>query len=127
MLKMTKIRLQKIDDIDMHLFIEKGMSVGISCISKRHAKVDDNKTIMYRDANNLYGWAMIQSLPACDFKWLSKKQINDFVLDSIDESSSIGYILECDLEYCKTLHDLHNEYRLCPENVEVSSDIVKIL
>ena len=30
MLKMTKIRLQKINDIDMHLFIEKGMGGGIS-------------------------------------------------------------------------------------------------
>ena len=79
---------------------------------------------MYWDANKLYGWAMIQSLPACDFKWLNKKEINDFVLDSIDENSSIGYILECDLEYCKELHDLHNDYPLCPEKIEVSSDML---
>ena len=79
---------------------------------------------MYWDANKLYGWAMIQSLPACDFKWLNKKEINDFVLDSFDENSSIGYILECDLEYCKELHDLHNDYPLCPEKIEVSSDML---
>lgn len=24
---------------------------------------------MYLDANNLYGWSMIQSLPVGDFKW----------------------------------------------------------
>ena len=30
MLKMTGIKLQKIDNIDMHLFIEKGMRGGIS-------------------------------------------------------------------------------------------------
>ena len=47
MLKMTRIKLQKIDDIDMHLFIEKGMRGGISYISKIYAKVDDNKTKMY--------------------------------------------------------------------------------
>ena len=55
MLKMTKIRPQKINDIDMHLFIEKGMRGGISYISKTYARTDDNNTIMYWDANNLYG------------------------------------------------------------------------
>ena len=55
MLNMTKIRLQRIDDTDMHLFIEKGIRGGISYISKRYAKADDNKTIMYWDATNLYG------------------------------------------------------------------------
>ena len=53
MLKMTGKKLEKIHDIDVHLFIEKGMRGGISCISKRYAKADDN-TIMYRDADNLY-------------------------------------------------------------------------
>ena len=117
MLKMTKIKLQ-IDDIDIHLFIEKGMRGGVSYISKRYTKVDDNKTKMYWDANNLNGWTMIQPLPVCDFKWLSKREINDFDLDSIDENSSVGYILQFDLEYCKELHDLHNDYPLCPEKIE---------
>ena len=48
----------------MHLFIDKEMRGGISYITKRHSKVDeDNKFIMYWDANNLYGWAMNQPLP----------------------------------------------------------------
>ena len=38
-LKMKKIRLQKIDDIDMHLVIEKGMRDGISYISKNMLKL----------------------------------------------------------------------------------------
>ena len=61
MLKMTGIKLEKIPDIGIHLFIEKGMRGGISYISKRYRKSDDNNTILYWDANNLYGWAMIQS------------------------------------------------------------------
>ena len=59
MLKMTGIKLEKIKDVDTHLFIEKGMRGDISYISKRYANVDNNNTIMYCDANNLYGWAMI--------------------------------------------------------------------
>ena len=101
MLKITGIKLQKISNIVMHLVTEKGMRGGISYISKRYSKSDD-KTIMYWNANNLYGWAMIQSLFVCDFKWLSNKEINNFSLN-ISENSPIGYILECDLEYCKEL------------------------
>ena len=56
MLKMTGIKFELISDVDMHLFIEKRMRGGISCISKRHSKVDeDNTFIMYWDTNNLYG------------------------------------------------------------------------
>ena len=43
MLKMTKVKLEKISNIDVHNFIEKGMRGGISYISKRYAKVDDSK------------------------------------------------------------------------------------
>ena len=41
MLKMTKIELETISDIDVHLFIEKGMRGGISYICKRHCKIND--------------------------------------------------------------------------------------
>ena len=47
MLKMTGIKLELISDVNMHLFTEKGMRGGISYISKRHGKVDeDNKFIV---------------------------------------------------------------------------------
>ena len=36
MIKMTRIELDLISDTDFHLFIEKGMRVGISYITKRH-------------------------------------------------------------------------------------------
>ena len=125
MLKMTGIKLEKINDINVHSFIKKGMRGGISYIPKRYSK-NDNNTIMYWDANNFYGWAMIQPLPVSDFKFLSEKDIDRFNLDSIDENSSIGYILECGLEYSKELHNLHNYYPLSPEKIEVSSDMLSL-
>ena len=98
-LKMTGIKLEKINDINVHLFIEKGMRGGISYISKRYSSIKDNNTIIYWDANNLYGCAMIQPLPVSDFKFLTQKEINKFNLDSISENSEIGYIFECEIEY----------------------------
>ena len=73
MLKMTEIKLQKIHDVNMHIFIQKDMRGGISYISKIHSKIHDNKFIMYWDTNNLYGWAKNQPLPYCDFNFLTKK------------------------------------------------------
>ena len=118
MLKMTGIESQKIDNINVHLFIEKGMRGGFSYIFKRYGSNKNDRTIMYWDTNNLYGWSMIQLLPVSDFKFLTQKEINKFDLNSINGNSEIG----CDLEYCKELHNLLNDYPLCPEKLEVSSD-----
>ena len=41
MLKMTGIELELISDIDMHLFIGKGMRGGIYYIAKRHSKANN--------------------------------------------------------------------------------------
>ena len=123
MLKMTGIELQKIDNIDMHLFLEKGMRGGVSYISKRYSRSDENKTILYWDANNLYGWRMIKDLPKSGFKWLSNKEFNDFDLN-ISENSLTGYILEVDLVYPEELHNLHSDYPLCPEKIEVISNVL---
>ena len=41
MLKMTEIELELISDIDIYLFVEKGMRGGISYIAKRHSKANN--------------------------------------------------------------------------------------
>ena len=52
---------------------------------------------------------MGQYLPCSGFKWLNKKQINDFCLSVVGENSSVGYVLEVNLEYLSELHDSHND------------------
>ena len=125
MLKMTGIQLEQINNIDVHLFLEKGMRGGVSYISKRFSKSDENTDITYWDTNNLYGWAMIQGLPYGGFNFLSEGEIKSFNLDSTVENSRVGYILEVDLQYCKELHDGHSNYPLCPEKIEVSYDMLR--
>ena len=74
--------------------------------------------------NNLYGFGMIQPMPISDLNLFTKKEINKLYLDSVRENSSIGYILEIDLKYCRELHDKHNDDPSCPGNIEISSDML---
>ena len=37
---------------------------------------------------------------------------------------NIGYILEIDLEYPKELHDLHNDYAMTPEVMNVKANML---
>ena len=123
-LKVTNVNLELLSDIDMLLMVEKGIRGGVSMISNRYGKANNkymgdkfnsnepSKYIQYLDANNLYGWAMSKPLPTHGFKWMKTSQLETWELHSC--------ILEVDLEYPKELHDLHNDYPLAPEQIEVN-------
>lgn len=130
-LRMTGVKLELFTDPDMHLFVERGIRGGIAMISHRYSKANNiymesynpnesDKFIMYFDANNLYGWAMSQSLPTHGFKW-SDEDI-DFM--NIPDDAAEGYILEVDLEYPDTLHDLHQDYPLAVENFNITPEML---
>ena len=134
MLKVTKIELDLTLDIDMQLFIGKGMRGSISYIAKRYSKANNKYMesydiskesiyIIYLDAIDLYGWAMIRCLPYSGFKWLNQEEISDFCLNSVSENSSTDYILEDDLEYPSKLHDLHYDCPLAPEKLEITQNM----
>ena len=71
--------------------------------------------LMYIDANNLYGWAMLQKLPVDGFKWIEKDGLSKF-----DENSDIGYILEIDAKYPKNLRKLHSDLPFLPERMKIN-------
>ena len=135
MLKMTNIKLELMIDVDMYQFIEKGMRGGVSYIANRYGKASNkymkeynekapSKYIMYLDANNLYDWAMSQYLPTGNLKWMSDKENKKIDLGKYKADGKKGLILEVDLEYPQELHDLHNDYPVCPEKVKVSNDML---
>ncbi|XP_043484408.1 uncharacterized protein LOC122512572 [Leptopilina heterotoma] len=127
MLKYTRVELQLITDIDMMMFVESGIRGGISQCCNRYTKANnpymenfdeskDTSYIMYFDANNLYGWAMAQALPYGGFKWIDN--VDDSFNFNVTDNSSVGYILEVDLEYPKSLHDTHKDMPFCAENAK---------
>ena len=133
MLKMTGIKLEKISDIDMYLFIEKGTRGENSYIAKRYAKANNkymndyhqekpSTFITYLDKNNLYGWTMSKYLPYGEFRWV--KNVDGFDVMSVSEKSDTGYLLKINLEYPDELHELHNDYLLAPEKRAISNDML---
>ena len=135
MLKMTGVKLQLLDDIDMVLMVEKGMRGGISMISKKYAKANNPQVpdfdpsqpttwLTYLDMNNLYGTSMSEPLPERDFHWLNFEEIEQLDLDQVSDDSETGYILEVDLNYPEQLHDSHNDYPMAAESVKVTKDML---
>ena len=108
----------------MLLMVEKGIRGGVSMISNRYGKannkymgdsfkdIEPSKYIAYLDANNLYGWAMSKPLPTHGFKWMNVSELQVW--------EKHPCILEVELEYPKSLHDLHSDYPLAPEQIGVN-------
>ena len=139
MLKMTKINLELLSDVDKLLMIEKGIRGGISIISNRYGKANNkymkdfnkkelSKYLMYVDANNLYGAAMSEKLPVHSFKWMTSQEIENIFNNRIVQVwEKTPCILEVDLIYPEELHDIHNDYPLCPERVECDRGVKKLI
>ena len=121
MVKLTKIELELISDHDMYLSLMDTIRGGISVCNKKHVIADNkyinkntknNKYILYLDANNLYGYSMIQSLPYKNFNWS-----DNLTLDKIQTG-----IYEVDLEIPTNLHNNFKDYPLAAEIKSIPED-----
>ena len=114
----------------MLLIFEKDIRGGITQVVKRYAKANNkymeaqynpnevSRYIQYLDANNLYGWAMIQKLPRHGFSW-EKVDITPEKIDKLLKKDKKAYILEVDVEYPKELHKNHNELPFLAERMKI--------
>ena len=133
MLKLTGIEFDLVYDQEMYEMIEAGLRGGMTQTTCKKVEAnnkymgsdyDKNKAssyINYLDANNLYGLSMIQKLPYRSLKWDDKITKDDII--NYDNGRT-GFILEVDLEYPKELHELHNDYPLAPEVMNVKANML---
>ena len=126
-----EVELELITDPDMLLMVENGIRGGICHATLRYAKAnnkymkDYNKDeeesfLQYKDANNLYGFAMSEPLPADGVEWMKDlSKIDEDFIKNYDENSDKGYILEVNVEYSKNLHDLHSDLPFLPKRMKI--------
>ena len=75
--------------------------------------------LQYLDANNLYGWAMIQKLPTHGFLWKEAEGFTSEKIDELIKKDKRGYLLEVDVEYPNDLHKNQNELPFLEERMKI--------
>jgi len=135
-LKVTNVNLELIDDIDMHLFVEKAMLGGYSAVVEHFAKANNKylknyeaekptSYILLTDCTNEYGAVMKLFLPIGGFKWVDDVSLfTEEYIKNLTPDQPIGYFIEADLEYPNHLHDAHNSFPLGPEKIKITSNML---
>ena len=115
--------------------VEKVIWGGITQAVKRYARANneymkdlynpDEKGIylQHLDANNLYGWAMVQNLPTHRFLWKKAEDVTPEKIDELVKKDKRGYLLEVDVEYPKELHENHDELPFLAERMKIVREI----
>jgi hypothetical protein len=120
----------------MFSIIHANLQGGITMISKRYSKgnnkyledgyypTERNSYILYLDTNNLYGYAMSQSLPYYQFTWMREDQFHavDWLVET--DVQPYAHFVECDLHYPDELHNLHDDYPLAPVRIVLEDHLL---
>ena len=125
-LKVCESELELLTDRRILDKTEKMMRGGLSSVFSSRQEVVNNtmlpeldeskdvSSIIYIDANSLYGGIMLHyPLPLKDFEL-----VDDISLDEIlqtEDEGDIGFLVEVDLENPEALHDKHADYPLVPD------------
>ena len=78
-----------------------------------------NRKIWYIDANNLYGYAMMQKLPYKDFEFITTTTTLDVILNTPDGSDH-GYYIVCDIDYTNECKERTEQLALKPNKRKIN-------
>ena len=104
-------------------FVEakRGGSCGI--MGDRYINNSDGKSIWYIDANNLYGYAMMQKLPYKDLEFITTTTL-DAILNTPDDSDH-GYFIDCevcDIDYTNKCKKRTEQLALMPNKRNINDN-----
>ena len=82
----------------------------------------NNRNIWYIDANNLYGYAMMQKLPYKDFELITTTTTTlDVILNTPDDSDH-GYYIVCDIDYTNECKERTEQLALMPNKRKINDN-----
>jgi hypothetical protein len=88
---------------------------------KNYNKDEPISSIVYFDANNLYGGSMSNYLPVGDFKWNMEQWYKEKIM-AISNESSKGYKFKCRVKIPVNKHDEFNNFVPMPESIKVKKE-----
>ena len=122
-LKYTGINLQTLQDKDLILTLENNIRGGISSVmGDRYVKSNENKKILYIDANNLYGHSMSEPLPYDEIKFDQNVKSEEILKKNTPDDSDIGYFAEADLIYPDNIKEKTKNFPFAPVNKKINPD-----
>ena len=86
----------------------------------RYAKSDENKKIIYKDATNLYGHSISQTLPFDEIEFDRNFCLKEILCTPDD--NEIGYFLEFDLRHPYNIRQKTKYFPFVPESKIISKD-----
>ena len=119
--KDTGINLQTLQGKDMISLFGNNIRGGFSSVmGDRYIISDENKKILYEDANNLYGHSMSQPLPYVEIKFDNNVKREDFL--NTPDDSDIGFFIEADLICPDVLKEKTKNFPFAPVNKKINPD-----
>ena len=120
-LKYTGINLQTLQDKDMIFLLENTNRCGMSSVmGNRFVKSDENRKIIYIEANNSYGHSMSHMLPYDEIISDTKVKLEDILITTDD--SDFGCFIEVDLTYPDNIKEKTKNFPFAPENRKINPD-----
>ena len=80
----------------------------------------EQRSIWHIDANNLYGYAMMQKLPYKDFQFTTTTTL-DAILNTPDDSDH-GYYIVCDIDYTNECKERTEQLALMPNKRKINDN-----
>ena len=120
-MKFTDFKLQTLQERDLILLLENNIRGGTSSVmGDTDVQSDENKKILYVDANKMYGWVMREYLISDKIKFDKIVKLED-ILNTPDDCD-IGYFIEVDLNYSDNTKEKTKIFPFAPENKKYNPD-----